>query len=97
MLADFGNEGASAAFDHILDRVIQITEPNLERERIIKQLEVFSRLRNLQELFIKKMETMALTYDIESDIRFKQGEAKGEKIGKAKGSKRRQPKPYLII
>lgn len=34
-------------------------------------------LRNLQELTIKQIEKMPLTYDSESDIRFLQGKEKG--------------------
>jgi len=36
-------------------------------------LEVLSKLRNLQDLFIKKAKKMPITYDLETDIRFLQG------------------------
>jgi hypothetical protein len=39
----------------------------------VKPLEILSNLRNLQALIIKQLEIMALTYDIEKDIRFQQG------------------------
>ena len=47
--------------------------------RYVRQLEVLSKLRNLQALTIKKIEAMPLVYDLETDIRYKQGYENAEK------------------
>lgn len=78
ILGDFGNDKTDIVIETILQRIKDTTKPNLKRQKTVKQLEILSNLRKLQQQIINHLETMALTYDIENDIRFKQGEAKGE-------------------
>ncbi len=73
ILADFGKEETQTAITTIVKKIMQITEPNLQQSKYVRQLEILSRLRELQEQIIKSLEIMALTYDIRGDIRFKQG------------------------
>jgi len=54
----------------------------LRQQKCVRQLEILSILRNLQTQIINRLEAMALTYSIEDDIRFQQGE---EKRGIQKG------------
>jgi predicted transposase/invertase (TIGR01784 family) len=56
--------------------------------KYVRQLEVLSNLRNLQEETIKQIETMPFTYNLESDIRYKQGIEKGIERGIEKGIER---------
>lgn len=53
-----------------------ITEP-LKLEKFMRQLEVLSNLRNLQKETIELISEMPLRYDLETDIRYLQGKAKG--------------------
>lgn len=69
---------------------------NLQRQKTVKQLEILSTLRKLQKLIIKHLETMALTYNLENDIRFKQGEEKGIKKGIEKGMEQGEEKKATI-
>jgi hypothetical protein len=46
-------------------------------------LEVLSKLRNLQLLIIKYLETMPIVYDLQTDIRFLQGKEQGIDKGMA--------------
>ena len=50
---------------------------SLRLKRYIKQLEILSNLRNLQELTIKISEKMALVYDLKTDVRYRQGIEQG--------------------
>ncbi|WP_420264420.1 hypothetical protein [Candidatus Magnetominusculus dajiuhuensis] len=47
------------------------------RGRYIRQVEVLSQLRNLQDEVCKEAEAMALVYDLEKDVRFRQGRERG--------------------
>lgn len=53
----------------------------MELKRYLQQLEVISNLRNLQALTVQTLDDMELTYDLKSDIRFKQGIEKGIEKG----------------
>ncbi len=81
ILADFGKEETQTALTTIVRKIMQITEPNLQQLKYVRQLEILSKLRELQEQIIKSLEIMALTYDIRSDIRFKEGRQEGKQEG----------------
>jgi hypothetical protein len=51
----------------------------------LQHLEILTNLRNLQEIIAKLLEKMALTYNLENDLRFKQGLHKGLQKGLHKG------------
>ena len=82
ILADFGKDKTQTVIKTILERIITVTEPNLKREKTVRQLEILSKLRQLQEQIIKALNTMALTYDIKNDIRYKEGKLEGKLEGK---------------
>jgi predicted transposase/invertase (TIGR01784 family) len=84
ILADFGKEDKDTVVKNILQRVKDTTQPNLKRQKTVKQLEILSTTRKLQKLIIKHLETMALTYDLKSDIRFKQGIEQGIEQGEGR-------------
>lgn len=77
ILANFQNKKPEIIISSILQRIIKITQPNLDQLKYVKQLEILSNLRDLQDEVIIQSKNMALIYDIEKDIRFKQGEGKG--------------------
>ncbi|MBF0458834.1 MAG: hypothetical protein HQK99_13170 [Nitrospirae bacterium] len=47
------------------------------RGKYIRQVEVLSQLRDLQDEVSKEAEAMALVYDLERDVRFRQGRELG--------------------
>ncbi len=81
ILADFGKDKPQTVIDAILEKILIVTEPNLKREKTVRQLEILSKLRKLQKQIIKSLETMALTYDIKNDLRYKEGKLEGKEEG----------------
>ncbi|MBF0566883.1 MAG: hypothetical protein HQK89_16785 [Nitrospirae bacterium] len=55
------------------------------RGKYIRQIEVLSQLRNLDDEIRKEAEEMALIWDIEKDFRFRQGLQKGREEGLLSG------------
>ncbi len=78
ILANFGNENPKHIIQRVLMRLQQLPTETLRREKCLRQLEILSKLRNLQEEIVKQLEIMALTYDLENDVRFKQGVEKAK-------------------
>ena len=56
-----------------------------ELNRKITQLEIIGDLRNVQQIIVEEENKMALTYNIERDIRYRQGLEKGLESGMQKG------------
>ena len=46
--------------------------------RYVRQIEILANLRDLQPQVIKHTETMALTYNIKTDVRYQQGKEEGK-------------------
>ena len=65
----------------ILQRLVTLRGDSLATRKFIKQLEVISKLRNLQELTTKTIDNMSISFDITTDVRFKQGLEKGLEKG----------------
>jgi hypothetical protein len=76
-LANFQNKKPEIVIESILKKIIDTTKPNLAQLKYVKQLEILSNLRDLQDEVITQSKNMALIYNLEKDIRFKQGEGKG--------------------
>ena len=85
MLGHFQRKQAGDVIEAIVVKLGQLVPRSLRRKRYIKQLEILAKLRNLQELTILLSEKMALIYDLETDIRFKQGVDRGLERGLEKG------------
>jgi hypothetical protein len=77
ILANFGNDKSEDVIKIVFQRLKTLPTDTLKREKCLRQLEILSKLRNLQKEIIKQLEIMALTYDLENDIRFQQGVEKG--------------------
>lgn len=65
----------------ILKRLIYLKKDSLATQKFIRQLEIISKLRNLQELTTKTIDNMSISYDITTDVRFKQGVERGLEQG----------------
>ena len=85
ILANFGKEKEQTVITTILKQILKITEPNLQQQKYVRQLEILSRLRDLQQQIIDTLEIMALTYDIKNDIRYKEGKEEGKEEGREEG------------
>ncbi len=73
ILADFGKDKPQTVVKNLIEKLKSLPIETLRLEKYVKQLEILSKLRNLQKEIIKQLETMALTYDLKTDIRYLQG------------------------
>ncbi|MBF0403028.1 hypothetical protein [Candidatus Magnetominusculus xianensis] len=64
-----------------MSRLKELVPEETLRGKYIKQVEVLSQLRDLQDEVCKEAEAMAIMYDMERDVRFKQGLAEGQRKG----------------
>lgn len=80
ILADFGKTDSDTIIKSILQKIKDLPIENSIQKKTVIQLEVLSKLRKLQSQIIKHITAMALTYNIEEDLRYKQG----QEIGKGK-------------
>jgi hypothetical protein len=85
ILSDFGDDSAEFVAEKILNKLKQADMETLTRSKFVRQLEVMSHIRNLQNIILNKIETMPFIYDIESDKRFLQGESRGLQKGMQQG------------
>ncbi|GMT49846.1 MAG: hypothetical protein IEMM0008_1385 [bacterium] len=85
ILCDFENKGARVVIHEILSKLKQRIKEETRFSKYIRQLEVLSQLRDLQETILEEESKMAIIYDIEEDIRFKQGKIEGKVEGKVEG------------
>jgi hypothetical protein len=77
VLGDYQPSEASTVLKAIIVKLSELVPRSLRLKRYIKQLEILSNLRNLQELTIKISEKMALVYDLKTDVRYRQGIEQG--------------------
>jgi len=80
ILADRDDVEPRAIIQLILKRLVQLKGDSIATRKFIRQLEIISKLRNLQELTTKTIDIMSISYDIRTDVRFKQGVEEGEVI-----------------
>lgn len=85
ILADLGNDAPETVVNRILFTLRSLVPGVLDLEKFLRQLEMLAKLRDLQDLTIKQIEKMPLTYDLETDIRFLQGKEKGKLEGQEAG------------
>lgn len=98
ILGNFEKRKAEEIGEQILRKINALKIRNEIKLKSVKQLEVLSSLRNLQEIIdILIPKFMPLEYDITKDIRYKQGQAKGLEIGEAKEKKIRKKLDDMII
>ncbi|MBF0538915.1 MAG: Rpn family recombination-promoting nuclease/putative transposase [Nitrospirae bacterium] len=85
VLCNLEAKGAKVYLKELLQRIKDFVSEETLRGKYIKQIEVMSLTRDLQEYICKEVENMAFIYDIEKDVRFKQGVEKGLIQGLEKG------------
>ncbi|MCB0844308.1 MAG: hypothetical protein KDE26_13730 [Bacteroidetes bacterium] len=94
ILTDFGQDSPDKVISRILAQLNQLYKKGKRISKYLKQLEMLSKLRNLQEEIIKKITTMPFEYDLETDIRFLQGVEKG--IEKAREEVKEEKKLMIL-
>ncbi|MEK7257735.1 MAG: hypothetical protein AAB316_23460 [Bacteroidota bacterium] len=82
ILGNFEGEKPKKVVAEILRKLNELVGGQPGAEQHIKRLEIFSNLRKLQALTIETIQEMAWTYDLKSDLRYKQGWQEGKLIGK---------------
>ncbi len=97
ILADYEEKKPEEVFREILLRVDAFSKNKTELGQHIRRLEVLSKLRKLQTLFIKTSKEMAFLYDLRTDIRFKQGKAEGKAEGIAEAKKAEMEKNRTAV
>lgn len=85
ILSDFKEQPADVIIVKILERLKTLETASQNVGKYVLQLEVLSKLRNLQVETIKEISTMPFTYDLKTDIRFKQGREIGKEEGIEQG------------
>ena len=80
ILANFKGTSSDLVVDQILARLKELLGATLRLQKYLRQLEMLSKLRNLQPNVITKIEAMPITYDLETDIRFLQGADKKNRL-----------------
>ncbi|MBF0539520.1 MAG: hypothetical protein HQL03_14840 [Nitrospirae bacterium] len=87
VLCNLEAKGAKVYLRELLQRIKDFVREELLRGRYIQQIEMMSLLRDLQDYVYKEVKDMALIYDIEKDLRFRQGVEKGLAQGLEMGEK----------
>ncbi|KJR40922.1 Transposase (putative), YhgA-like protein [Candidatus Magnetoovum chiemensis] len=77
ILCDYKDKDVKIFIGDILKEIKNRVKEELKRSKYIKQLEILSQLRDLQDGVVKEVENMAFVFDIEKDPRFKQGVKQG--------------------
>ena len=73
VLAAFEKEKSWEVLTRIYHQIRKLSADETQLRKYLKQLEVLSRLRNLEEQTIKLIQEMPITYDITQDYAYKQG------------------------
>lgn len=81
ILCNFKNTPPQKVITKVLDKLQELLKGENRFGKYLKQLEVLSKLRDLQEETIKQTSIMPILYDLETDIRYVQGMNKGEARG----------------
>ncbi|MBF0458773.1 MAG: hypothetical protein HQK99_12865 [Nitrospirae bacterium] len=85
ILCNYQQKGVTIFIRDILSRLKELVPEETLRGKYVRQVEVLSQLRDLQDEVSKEAEAMALVYDLERDVRFKQGRERGMLEGTKRG------------
>ncbi len=85
ILANYKGQKPDKIADIILKKILNTNVALDKKQKCVKQLEVLSKLRDLQETIKQKINIMAFEYDLKTDIRFLEGREEGIEKGIEKG------------
>jgi hypothetical protein len=81
VLSDFKQVRSESVLESVILKLTELVPRSLRLKRYLKQLEILSQLRNLQEVVINVSDKMALVYELKKDIRYQQGIEQGIEQG----------------
>lgn len=84
ILANFRRQDKAKVIERILLALKSKAQKPKLLQKYITQMEILSKLRNLQPEIIKTISAMPITYDITTDLRFMEGVEKGVEKGMEK-------------
>ncbi|WP_040335032.1 hypothetical protein [Candidatus Magnetobacterium casense] len=84
-MCDRGARNERSFAREILKELVASVIGGLDLSMYIKETEVFSKLRDMQQIIIEEVDKMPIVYDLETDIRFMQGVQKGIENGRVEG------------
>ncbi|KJU83165.1 Transposase (putative), YhgA-like protein, partial [Candidatus Magnetobacterium bavaricum] len=73
VLCNRGDRDERSFAREILTELIASVSGGLDLSMYVRELEVFSKLRDMQEIIVEEVDKMPIVYDLETDIRFMQG------------------------
>lgn len=79
ILGNFGNREPEVIIRAIAQRLKEVSRNDAELKKYVAQLNIFSRLRNLQDLITQTISTMPITFDIENDSLVKLGVSRAKR------------------
>ncbi|MBF0539765.1 MAG: hypothetical protein HQL03_16110 [Nitrospirae bacterium] len=85
ILCNSGNRDERSFEREILAELIKHTIGGLDLSKYIRQLYVFSKLKDMQKTLLEEVEQMPIVYDLETDIWFMKGVQKGIEKGLVEG------------
>ncbi|MBF0344779.1 MAG: hypothetical protein HQL06_11175 [Nitrospirae bacterium] len=80
VLCNIGERDERLFVKELLAELMKVAK-GLDLSRYLRQLEVLSKLRDMQRIVIEEVEQMTIVYDLETDIRFMQVVQKGMQKG----------------
>lgn len=87
ILCNYGGKDVRSFVKEILGKLKLTAKGELALSKYIKQFEIISQLRGLQKIVEQEEKKMAITFDLEKDIRFKQGRRGGKLEGLCEGKR----------
>jgi hypothetical protein len=77
ILCNFKNTSPQKVIEKVLNKLQELLKGENRFGKYLKQLEVLSKLRDLQEETVKQTSIMPIVYDLKTDIRYVQGRDNG--------------------
>lgn len=96
ILSDIPKGKIEAILRLIIQQLKQVCNNANELSKYLKQLIILSRLRKFDDTAIKIINTMPITYDVETDYLYLQGKQKGESEGLEKGLEQGKLKKSIL-
>ena len=87
ILTDFPDIDAGRVVNHIIKKLLKVSEDEATLNRYIQQLLILSRLRKLDREIEKQVNAMPITYDIEQDYLYNKAYNKAYNIAYAEATK----------
>ncbi len=85
ILCDYKGRDVRMFIREILERIRELVKEETLQSKYIRQLEILSNLRDLQDYVSEEVDKMAFTFDLTKDYRFRQGREEGMAKGIEKG------------